>query len=65
MNNTVASLTGYTLCELMYGTERPYIFSKLTPKVEGPDQEKEAIEQKLENAYARMRKRALGRGKTA
>jgi hypothetical protein len=63
VNNTVASSTGYTPCELMYGTERPNIFSKLTPKVEGPDQETEAIEQKLENAYARMRKRALAREK--
>ncbi|GFG28356.1 hypothetical protein Cfor_08039 [Coptotermes formosanus] len=47
----------------MYGTERPNIFSKLTPKVEGPDQEKEAVEEKMENAYARMRKRALAREK--
>jgi hypothetical protein len=63
MNNTVASSTGYTPCELMYGTERPNIVSKLSPKVEGPDQEKESMEQKLENAYAGMRKRALAREK--
>jgi hypothetical protein len=61
INNTVASGTGYTPTELMYGVKRPNILDKLMPKVQELEQEEEDIAAKLEAAYARMRQKAAAR----
>ena len=61
INNTVASATGYTPSELMYGSERYNILKKLMPDVQNLDQGEEGIEEKLQNAYYKMRKRAVAR----
>jgi len=63
INNTVASATGYTPSELMYGSERYNILKKLMPGVPNLDQEGERIEEKLQHTYDKMRKRALKREK--
>jgi hypothetical protein len=61
INNTVASGTGYTPTELMYGVERPNVFDNVMPKVQGQEQEEEDIAAKLEAAYARMKQKAAAR----
>jgi hypothetical protein len=61
INNTVASATGYTPSELMYGSERRNILSKLVSNVPNLDHKEEEIEVKLEKAYSRMRRRAEAR----
>ena len=63
INNTVASATGYTPGELMYGSERRNVLSKLMPSLQTLDQEGEVIEEKLEKAYYKIRKRAETRGR--
>jgi len=63
INNTVTSATGYTPSELMYGSERCNVLSKLTPSLQTLDQEGEGIKEKLEKAYHKMRKRAETREK--
>jgi hypothetical protein len=45
----------------MYGTERVNVISKLVPNLPNLDQEGESIEEKLEKAYGKMRKRAEDR----
>jgi len=61
INNTVASGTGYTPTELMYGVERPNVFDNVMPKVQRQKQEEEDIAAKLEAAYARMKQKAAAR----
>jgi hypothetical protein len=63
INNTVASATEYTPTELMYGSERRNVLSKVMQKLPTLDQEGEGIDEKLEKAYHRMRKRAEAREK--
>jgi len=63
INNTVASANGYTPTELMYGSERCNVLSKLMPSLPTLDQEGEGIDEKLEKAYYKMRKRAETREK--
>jgi hypothetical protein len=57
INHTVASSRGYTPGEIMYGSERCNVISKLVPNLQNLDQE-EGIEEKLEKAYCKMRNRA-------
>jgi hypothetical protein len=64
INNTVASATGYTPSELMYGSERCNVLSKLMSSLQTLDQEGEGIEEKLEKAYYKIRKRAEARGRS-
>jgi len=61
INNTVASGTGYTPTELMYGVKRPNVFDKVMPKVQGLEREEEDIVTKLEAAYAKMKQKAAAR----
>ena len=63
INNTVASATGYTPTELMYGSERRNVFSKLMPSVPILDQRVEEIDEKLEKAHYKIRERAENREK--
>jgi hypothetical protein len=63
INNTVASATGYMPSEIMYGSERCNVLSKLIPSLQSLDQEGEGIEEKLEKAYYKMRKIAEPRGR--
>ena len=60
INNTV---TGCTPSELMYGSKRTNTFRKLMPKAQLLEQEEEEIAVNLENAYAKMRRRAVAREK--
>jgi hypothetical protein len=57
INHTIASSRGYTPSELMYGSERCNVISHLVPNLQYLNQE-EGIEEKLEKAYCKMRKRA-------
>ena len=61
INNTVASGTGYTPTELMYGVKRPNVFDKVMPKVQVLEHEEEDIVAKLEAAYAKMKQKAAAR----
>lgn len=63
INNTVASATGYTPTELMYGSKRCSVLNKIMPSLPALDREDEGIDKKLEKAYSKMRKRAEARGK--
>jgi hypothetical protein len=47
----------------MYGSKRTNTFRKLMPKAQLLEQEEEEIAVKLENAYAKMRRRAVAREK--
>ena len=61
INSTVASGTGYTPTELMYGAKRPNVFDEVMPKVQGLEQEEEDIAAKLEAAYAKKKQKAAAR----
>jgi hypothetical protein len=61
INNTVASGTGYTPTELMYGVKSPNVFDKVMPKVQALVQEEEDIAAKWDAAYAKMRQKAAAR----
>jgi hypothetical protein len=61
INNTVASGTGYTPTELMYGVRRPNVFDRVMPKVQGLERAEEDIATKLEAAYAKMKQKAAAR----
>jgi len=61
INNTVASETGYTPTEIMYGVKRPSVFDKVMPKVQGIEHEEENITAKLEAAYKKMKQKAEAR----
>ena len=61
INNTVASGTGYTPTELMYGVKRPNVFDKVMPEVQGLKQDEEDIAVKLEAAYIKMKQKAAAR----
>jgi len=63
INNTVASATGYTPTELMYGSERRNVLNKLMPNLPILDQRVEGLDEKLEKAYYKIRKRAENRKK--
>jgi len=63
MNKSVCSSTGYTPSELMYGTERPNVFSRMVPKESWPEQGDEGSEEKIRRAYAKMKKREIAREK--
>jgi transposase InsO family protein len=43
INNTVASGTGYTPTELMYGVKRPSVFDKVMSKVQGQNRTKKTL----------------------
>jgi len=57
INHTVTSSRGYTPSELMYGSERCNVISKLVPNLQNLNQEEEDIKAKIEKAYYKMRKK--------
>ena len=57
----VTSATGYTPSELMYGLKRCNILGKLVPNLLNHDEAGEGLEEKLEKAYYKIRKRAEAR----
>jgi hypothetical protein len=61
LNNTVASTTLYTPGELLFGTERNYLFQKYLPKLPKGEMKHEEIQEKISKAYERMRQRAHDR----
>jgi hypothetical protein len=61
LNKTVASSTGYSPVELMFGDKRPGIFEKLLPQLKENMAGTEALEAKLERAFARIRRKAAER----
>ena len=63
INNTVTSATGYTPDEMMYGTERRNVLSRIIPSIQPLEQEEEGVEEKMKAAYTKMRKRAEARGR--
>jgi hypothetical protein len=63
INHTVTSATGYTPSELMHGSERCNVLCKLAPKLQTHDEAREGLEEKMEKAYRKMRKRADARAK--
>jgi hypothetical protein len=61
LNKTVASSTGYSPVELMFGDKRPGIFEKLLAQLKENTAGTEALEAKLERAFARIRRKAAER----
>jgi len=61
INNIVGSGAGCTPTELMYGVKGPNVFDKVTPEVQGLEQEEEDIAASLEAAYAKMKQKVATR----
>jgi hypothetical protein len=69
LNNTVASATGFTPTELMFGGEGPNIFEELLPEMPEGRPVSDDIQTKIAKAYEKMlrkinaKKRGKGRGR--
>jgi hypothetical protein len=61
LNKTVASLTGYSSSELMFGDRKPSMFGNMLPELKQDTSDIEDLEIKLERAFSRIERKAAGR----
>jgi hypothetical protein len=61
LNKTVASSTGYSPSELMFGDRKPSIFDNLLPELKQDASDIEDLDIKLERAFSRIKRKAAER----
>jgi hypothetical protein len=63
LNKTVASSTGYSSSELIFGERSPSIFVKMLPEVKTENSDIEDIDTKLKRVFSRIKRKAVEREK--
>ena len=63
LNTTVASTTWYTPVELMFEAKRPNLFEEILPEITGGETDQEEIQDKIANAYERIKEKINKRKK--
>ena len=61
LNKTVASSTGYAPLELIFGKNKPNIFQNMLPEFKLKSLDVEELDEKLERAFLRMKRKAADR----
>jgi hypothetical protein len=61
LNKTVASSTGYSPSELMFGDRTPSIFDNMLPELKQDASDIEDLDIKLERAFSRIKRKAAER----